>query len=206
MAFKYLKEDASGGYLLEDGSGVLLLDDPNAQWAAALDTDITVDVTAGNVQQRLRISVENTGSGAGASAFKIRVSKNGGAYADVTASSSNVKTFNTANFADGDDVTQLITTGTYQSDNNAAEDSTGAFTLTAGLAAATRFEAEIALEFVAADLANADTLDFRITQSDSTVLTTYTVTPRATITKTGGAVPMLEPWQQRGGLGALMAQ
>lgn len=185
MAFKYLLEDASGGFQLEDGTGVLLIDS-GATWAAALDTGLTVDVSAGNVQQRLRISIENTGGSTGASAFKIRVSKNGGAYADVTASSSNVKTFNTTWFADGDDVPQLITAATYQSDNNAAEESTGAFTLTAGLAASTIFEAEIALEFVAADLADADTLDFRITQSDGTVLDTYTVTPRATIVKSGG--------------------
>ena len=42
---------------------------------------------------------------------------------------------------------------------------------------------EVAIELVAADLANADTLDFRITQSDATVLNTYTVTPRITVSK-----------------------
>ncbi len=177
-----------------------------ASYAGALDTSIEVDVTAGNVQKRLRIGIENTdATTAGASAYKVRVSKNGGAYADVTASSSNVKTFACANFADGDDVAQLITSGTYQTDNNAAEESTGAFTLTAGLAASTKFETEIALEFISADLANGDSLDFRITQSDGTVLDTYTVTANATITKSGAA-PTLRPWQKLGGLGALIAQ
>ncbi len=185
MAFKYLLEDASGGFQLEDGSGVLLLDD-GASYAAALDTTYDLDLSGGNAQLRLRIGIENTGGGAGASAFKLRYSKNGGAYADVTSASSNVKVVSTTYFADGDDVPQLITSGTYQSDNNAAEDSTGAFTLTAGLAAAARFEAEIALEFIAADLADNDSLDFRVTQSDATVLDTYTVTANVTINKVTG--------------------
>ncbi len=187
MAFKYIKEDASGGFLLEDGTSLLLLDDPSATWAEDLDTSHAVDTSGGNVQLRLRIGVENSGTAIGATAFKIRCSRNSGAYFDVTASSTYVKTFGTAYYGDGDDVPQIITSGTYQADNNAAEGNTGAFTLTAGLAVATKFEAEIALEFIAADLSNADTLDFRITQSDATVLDTYTQTARATITAAAAA-------------------
>ena len=78
---------------------------------------------------------------------------------------------------------QLITSGTYQTDNNAAEDNTGTFTLTAGLAAGARFETEIALEFIAADLSNDDSLNFRVTQSDATALDTYTNTANITIAK-----------------------
>ena len=166
---------------------------PGASYAGDLDTSIDVDVTGGNVQKRLRIAISNTGTAVGASAFKLRYSKNGGAYADVTASSSNVKTFDTSHFADGDDVGQLIDTGTYQADNNAAEENTGAFTLTAGLAALTKFECEIALEFIAADLADNDSLDFRVTQSDGTVLDTYTNTANATITKGAGFDPATLP-------------
>jgi len=206
VADKYLKEDASGGFQLEDGSGVYLLDDPGATYAAALDATMDIDVNSGNVQKRLRIGIENTGTVIGASAFKLRVSKNGGAYADVTSTSSNVKTFATSNYADGDDVPQLITSGTYQVDNNAAEESTGTFTLTAGIAAATKFEAEIALEFIAADLADNDSLDFRVTQSNATVLDTYTNTANITITKAAGAPAQPSPWQMVGQMGALIAQ
>lgn len=166
---------------------------PSATYAAALDTTLDIDVTSANVKKRLRIGIENTGSGAGASAFKLRCSRNGGAYFDVTASSTYVKTTASTWFADGDDVPQIITSGTYQSDNNAAEESTGAFTLTAGLAASTKFETEIALEFISADLADNDSLDFRVTQSDGTVLDTYTNTANATITKGGGFDPATLP-------------
>ena len=105
---------------------------PGASWLAALNTPITVDVTSGNVQLRLRVGVTNSG-GTGATAYKWQYRKDAGAgfgaWTDITASSANVKTFATSHFADGDDVPQLITASAYQSDNNAAEESTGAFTL-----------------------------------------------------------------------------
>ena len=152
-----------------------------ASWLAALDTTVNIDVGAGNVQRRLRISIENTGTAASGTVFKCQYRKNGGTWTDITASSSNVKTFASAYYADGDDVPQLLTGGTYQSDNNAAEESTGTFTLTAGLAAGSTFETEIALEFIQANVANTDTLDFRIVTSAGVALDAYDFTPQVTI-------------------------
>lgn len=159
---------------------------PGATWRANQDTNVTVDCTAGNQQLRLRAGVINGGGVGSDTGFKWRFSKNAGAYTDLTASSSNVKTFASAHYADGDDVPQILTAGDYLTDNNSAEESTGAFTLGAGLGASERFESETTLELIAADLANNDTLDFRITLADNTVLTTYTVTPRVTIQKGAG--------------------
>ena len=181
--YKYILEDASGGFLLEDSSGYFLIDN-NASWAAIANTGLTnVDVTSGNVRGRLRVSVKNTGDAAGGTGFKWRYSRNSGAKADITSSSSYVKTFDTTWYADGDDVPELLTADTYHTDNNAAEDSTGALTLSAGLATDTAFETEIAYELVSADLADADSIKFYVTLSDNTELDTYTNVPEITIEK-----------------------
>jgi hypothetical protein len=165
---------------------------PGAAWLAALNTAINVDVTSGNVQLRLRVGVTNSG-GTGATAYKWRYEKNNsGTLVDITNSSTNVRTFATSDYADGDDVPQLITGGSYQSDNNAAEESTGAFTLAAGLAASTSVESEIALEVIAADLNHTDTLEFFITQVDNTVLDTYTQVPSMAIVKSGAVVSLVQ--------------
>jgi hypothetical protein len=164
---------------------------PGAAWLAALNTSTTVDVTSGNAQLRLRVGVTNSGT-SGATAYKWQYRKNAGTWTDLTASSANVKTFASGDFADGDDVPQLITGGAYQSDNNAAEESTGAFTLPAGLAGSTSVESEIALEVISADVANTDTLEFRIVQADNTPLDAYSQTPSMTISKTGAAVSLVQ--------------
>jgi len=153
-----------------------------ATWLAAINTNIGVDVSAGNAQLRLRVAFTVTG-GTGGTAFKWIYAKNGGAVTDITASSSNVKTFNSTHFADGDDVPQFLSSGTYVSNNNAAEESTGAFTLGAAIDVDEDVESEIAIELIAADLANNDTLDFRIVEGDGTVFTTYTEVARITVIK-----------------------
>lgn len=158
-----------------------------ASWLEALDTPYDVDVTSGNAHVRLRVAVLNTGAAVGVTGYRWQYRKGAGTWTNITATSSDVKTFTSAWFTDGDDIPQLLTASTYQSDNNAAESATGVLTLTAGLAVDTEFESEIALEVVAADVADSDSLTFRLVQSDETPFGTYTETPTFTITKT--AVP-----------------
>lgn len=164
---------------------------PGAAWLAALNTAITVDVTSGNVQRRLRVGFANSG-GAGATAYKwqYRKTPTPNTWTDINATSTNVKTFASSDFADGDDVPQLITGGSYQTDNNAAEELTGAFTLPAGLGTAS-VESEIALEVISADLANTETLEFRILQANDTLFDAYTVLPSMTIQKGAAAAVSL---------------
>jgi hypothetical protein len=168
----------SGG--VSNGFAVTLL--PGASWLAALNTGISVNVTSGNALVRLRVGITNSGSN-GATAYKWQYSKNGGTLTDITDVSANVWTFLTAYFADGDDVPQLITGGAYDTDNHAAEESSGAFTMLTGLAGSTSIESEIALELIADDLANADTLEFYIVEADGTPLDTYTEVPMITMIK-----------------------
>ena len=154
-----------------------------ATWLAAINTNFDVDVSAGNVQLRLRVAFTVTG-GTGGTAFKWIYAKNGGAVTDITASSSNVKTFNSAHFADADDVPQFLSSGTYVTNNNAAEESTGAFTLGTAIDVDEDVESEIAIEVIAADVAHANVLTFGIVEGDGTLFTTYTQFPSLLVIKT----------------------
>jgi hypothetical protein len=184
----------SGG--VSNGFAVSATFPPGAAWLAALNTPITVNVTSGNVQLRLRVGITNTGGGSSVTAYKWRFWYTGvtsGPFTDVTSISSPVRTFLTSHFADADDVPQLITGGSYQADNNAAEESTGALTLPAGLAGSTSFESEIALEIIAAAVNDTDTLEFELFQADNTPLDTYTEVPLMTIQKAVAAASLVIP-------------
>jgi hypothetical protein len=164
------------------GRAVTVTVPPGAAWLAALNTPISVDVSSGNVQLRLRVGIVNTGGPGTVVDYKYKQQRNALGYVDITTTSSMVKTFATSDFADEDDVPQLITGGTYQTNNDAA-DETGGFTLPSALGGDVSFESEIALELIAADLTNGDTLQFRIVELDETLLDTYTQLPSITIVK-----------------------
>ena len=177
-----------------------------ASWLAALNTPITVDIVTGtdflrdelglvtdaegnlitvqapggpNARVRLRVGIHNTSAILGASGFKWQFRVNAGTWTDLTSSSAHVRTFDSAYFADGDDVPQSITAGSYQANNNAAEESTGEFTLAAGLAGGFYFETELALEIIGADVSlTNDTLDFRIVLASGALLNTYSQVPQ----------------------------
>jgi hypothetical protein len=147
---------------------------------AAQDTNITRDVTPGNsnLQLRLRIQETNAASGAATDDYRLQYSKNGAAYTNVTAATANVRGFNSS-MAEGDPTTTRLTGGT------------GAF-----LAGAVSEDGEAAdhrityskhteylytLTLMSADLANGNTLDFRVLRNGAVM--TYSVTPRITVAK-----------------------
>lgn len=167
--------------------------DAGATWNAALNAGVNVDVSSGNATIRLRVRFRDTANGAtGATAFKWRYSKNVGAYADLTGASANVRLKTSAYYANGFDTVELFEADGYYYyvDNNAGLDTAGTFTLGVGLHGFRVVETEACLEVVAADVANGDTLDFRVALDDgsSTPFTTYTQTPRITVVEGGGVV------------------
>lgn len=148
-----------------------------ASWAAALNTAITL--VAGTVR-RLRVRIENTGSG-DAPAFQWQARRNAGAWQNVTTTSSVCRAVATSWYADGDDVPELLTgSGTYLGNNDAA-DETGAITLPAPLAAASAFECELAFQLVSGDVVPNDTVELRLVLHDGTVLDSYAVMPTITV-------------------------
>ena len=167
-----------------------------ATWRANLNTDITGLNVDSDVPLRLRYEIKITVAPATTPAFKWQYRKNGGTWTDITAASSNVKTLNSANFADGDDViSQLLGTEAYNSSNAAAEETSGTFTMPNDFLVGTVIETEIAVTIISADLANLDDLDFRIVKSNATVLDTYTQT--ATLTDVskgagGSIIPIIQ--------------
>ncbi|MDJ0950954.1 MAG: hypothetical protein QNJ94_18740 [Alphaproteobacteria bacterium] len=162
------------------------LKDAGATWLANKDTDVNIDVTSGNVQKRLRLEIDNSGGEATTPSFRWIYSKNSGAYATITASSSNIRTKSTTHFADGDDCDEsLLGAGTLITNNNGAEESTGVMTMGANFSGSSEIECELSFELVSADLANNDTIDIRLEENDGTDFDTYTETPRITITKSG---------------------
>jgi hypothetical protein len=79
---------------------------------------------------------------------------------NVTTSSSNVKAFDSTNLTNGADTTQQIGAGTFITDNNGvSEDGSGGPTNFAGSDEA---EYEYTVEFISADLAEGDTVYFRL--------------------------------------------
>ena len=157
-----------------------------ASWLAALNTDVNIDVTSGNVQKRLRIELDAGGNVSKTPTFKYKYSKNGGAYADITTSSNDIQVSDSTHFTDGDDcAVQLLGSDTFITNNNGAVDATdGSFTMGATFTTGQEIETELSFNLIAADLSNADVIDIRIYDNDNAI-STYTQTPRITITKSG---------------------
>lgn len=146
---------------------------------AAENTNITVTDTA-NVNVLLRVGLQESGSGSFSGAttddFQLQVSKNGGAYANVTAASANVKGFASANLTDAGTTTNRLSAGTGAF--VAGEISETGLVTDRQITANNFSELLYALTFVGADVANNDTFDFRVLLNGATI--TYTVTPRVT--------------------------
>ena len=146
----------------------------NADWSQAVDTKF-----------RVRIEVKNTGGVAVTPAFKWQYNRNAAGWNDVTAVSSVVRTADSGYFTDADDTVQLLGTDTFPANNNAAEEATGTFTLGVNLAGQEVLESEACLTIVGGDVADSDTIDLRLVESDGTAFGTYAQTPTITVSEAG---------------------
>lgn len=161
----------------------------------AEDTNITVNVDGGDQQVHLRIRIDETGAGSlgGATTddYQLQYSKNGGAYTSVTASSSDVHADTGSSLTDGGATTDRATNGI----SNPASGSFVAGIQEEGdgqianwqLTADNFTEHVWALLVVAADLANGNTLAFRVTLNGGSPGMTNNVTPTITIQKTSAS-------------------
>jgi len=136
---------------------------------------------------RLAITLQTTGSSgtAAAAAYNLMVSKNAGAYAAIGGTTGVLADSNTADYG-GDADQKSITantigagTGTFLAGFEVNDGVVDSFTLTRG--DYTEVNYCIKLDFT--NLNNGDTLDFRCYKGTTTALTTYTQTPRITVTK-----------------------
>ena len=149
-----------------------------ATWKAAANTNINVDMLGGNVPLRIRLCAQETGTTAATFAANLFMSKNGGAYAQVTAATANAKVIDSANFVDNANTTQQVSAFTFVAGR--MDDVDGTTGATASIVQNSGTEFEFMVQLVAADLANGDTLDFRVYRS-GVAIAVYTNTPRITI-------------------------
>lgn len=160
-----------------------------ATWIAALNTNWSQNTDA---NFRLRITMQAQ-AGAGITspvAPTLWVSKNGGAYTQVTSASSVARLFTSSNVTDLTATTQQISSGlgagfAAGSVNTSTPTGTSA-TITAGGNPLT--EHEWCLQIRGVDVSNADTLQFEQRTSSGGVLSSYTVIPSLTVVKTAPPV------------------
>lgn len=158
----------------DDGS------ETTATWKAAANTNISVDMNAGDVNVRIRLCAQEVGTTAATFASNLFASYNGGAYAQVGSATSQVKSVDSANLTDNAATTQQVTAFTFVAGR--VDDVDGTMTSTASIAQNSGTEFEFMVQLIRADLANGDTLDFRVYRS-GVAIATYTNVPRITIIK-----------------------
>ena len=157
-------------------------DETDATWLEIANLTHDFDIDGGNVQARLRFSVaENGGADENSRTYPIEFNINGGGWNSLTGATTGCIFFGSTKLTNNSDTTeQLAGAGTFQGTNGGqCEDGVvDAFVLLASADA----EFEYTIEFVAADLANNDSIDFRVA-----ILDGYTVTANATITKSAAS-------------------
>jgi hypothetical protein len=153
-----------------------------ATWKAVLDTNWTQLV---DVKFRVRFLLTNTGNKDLADGFRLYYSHNSGAYTRVTTTSNVIQSTTSANtswsLTDGDDTTQQLGSGTFDTgdwDNNGQTDS---FTLVQ----AHETELEWCLTIDSATVGNGDSIELRVHFDDDTVLDNYLTgkTPNITVSE-----------------------
>lgn len=149
-----------------------------ATWLELVNVSHDFDVQGGNVQARLRFLLQEDGGGSlnnitGTLEFQI----NGGGYNAIGAATTGCIYFDSGNLTDGNDTTQQLGAGTFIT-ANAGIGEDGVVEGVADFAGNDETEYEYTVEFVAADLGDGDTIDFRVQEAD-----TFTRTASATITK-----------------------
>lgn len=158
---------------------------------AAQDTNITVDLSGGNVGVHLRVRIDETAGAAGATTddWTLQYSKNGGAFQVITTSPiTNIDGAAGTGLTNGSATTNRATDGITDPGSGSFVagkqiDAAAPNVLNHQITASNFTEHVTSFALVAADLADADTLDFRYLLNAATF--THNVTPRITIQKGG---------------------
>jgi hypothetical protein len=155
---------------------------------AAENTAIPVTVNS-NAQVHVRIRVDETGGKSGASTddYDLQYAKNGGAFAAITTSSSNVQCDTASSLTDAAATTNRATNGITDPGSGSFVASeqceTDAQVTNFQLTASNFTEIVWAVKLIAADLADGDTITFRVTLNGGSPGMTNAVTPTITVNK-----------------------
>jgi hypothetical protein len=133
-----------------------------ATWVAAEGTDFNTPTLDQNYRLRFAIGKEACDAEFTADTFGLQYSKNGGAWTTVNASSTNVRTTDSANFIAGDSTTQQISSGDSRSFRSGSmDDDNGQHAWDTILDAAGITEMEWCFQFRSADMSASDKIEFR---------------------------------------------
>jgi len=145
----------------------------------------------------LRYGVQESGAGSASGAstddYQLQYSLNGGAYTSVSAVSAVVQGFTSANLTDAAATTSRLSAGTGSFVAGEISETDGLLTDWA-LTANNYSDLLYAIQIMAADTADGDSIDFRVLRNGA-IFNTYTVTPNLTIqnaytlTSDSGAFP-----------------
>jgi hypothetical protein len=164
-------QTAYGWY--EDGSETASAD-AGVGVSTAIDRYLDGDQSLG---LRIRLQITNAVSGASTDDFQLQYAKNGGAFANLTTATTDVKAFASANLTDQGATTNRLGAGTGSfvaglvSEDGLADNKQ--------VTASNYSEFLYTVQLVAANLADGDVITFRVLRNGSTI--TYSVTPQVTV-------------------------
>lgn len=156
----------------DDGS------ESGATWYAALNTDVNDLTNDTNYRIRINVKEQNTANGMNEN-VQFQYSKNLGTWTDITTTSSNIIAIASANFNDLDDTTQQLTTGGFDTTNNAMSETGEAGSNNLDPPQDSYVETELCFQIVDADVSGGDTIDIRVLFD--LALDTWTEVPRITV-------------------------
>ncbi len=156
--FDHRKDDAS-----ESAAVGLSL---NTDWNQLVDENV-----------RVRFVIDHPESSPESRALFLRYSHEGGAFTVVDGSSSVVRSSLSSQFADDDDTTQQIGSGSFITPNGCMDELDGQ-TPTVEWVSNDEVEVEFCFQIRSADVTEGDTVDLRVYTTSGQVLRSYVVTPR----------------------------
>ena len=169
-----------------------------ATWLEIINTSHDFDLSSGNVDARLRFLAQEINNVAmDDQEFYIMFQINAGGYSQLKAVSIGCVYYNSVNLTDDGSTTLQIGSGTHIDPNDGITEHgiSGDIAVENDFAGNDELEVEATIRFVAVDLSNGDSIDFRLYLNAADDFTTkgnptaggYTQTANATITKAGAS-------------------
>jgi hypothetical protein len=166
-------------------------DEADATWKAAVNVDIAIPDE--NTVVRIRHVLKNSGGDfpngppngpQRSSHWQLRYSKNSGSYVNVSSTSPNVQGYDSTNITGNEVTTQQLGGGTFDVGKMAENGISTIEIADVDVLSGRETELEWVVQVIAADVANGDTLDFRIYANPGRLIgaiDTYTEVGRITI-------------------------
>lgn len=153
-------------------------------WHAAEDANPAQGVIAVDVPFLLRFCVQANATGLSNVDNEFQCRKNGGAWQNITTTSTVVKAVAVTPLTEGGNCTKRLSgTGTFESSGAGQTEDGVSGGAANDIVASGNSETECGLQIVGADVAHGDLVEFRLTRDGGVLLDTYSVVPALTVSK-----------------------